>query len=162
ERTRRRLDLQGHRAHRGRRPVRPPPVTGVGDGSGDEAALAALSAGLAPDDVVRLLLRAALDHVEVARSVRLAASSESERLAVLRTAVDRGWRTRRFLDYWASSRWAADAIPVVDALRLEARRRPSRELVVLIERAVGHLVRVLLHADDSNGRIGSLAQDLLD
>ena len=36
------------------------------------------------------------------------------------------------------------------------------ELVVLVERAVGHVVKVILNADDSNGQIGSLARDLLD
>jgi uncharacterized Zn finger protein len=65
------------------------------------------------------------------------------------------------LDYWASSRWAADAAPVVDALRQEAERRQSKELVAVLERATGHLVKVLLTADDSNGEIGSLADDLL-
>jgi hypothetical protein len=128
----------------------------------DEAALTGLIAGLDRDDVDRLLLAAALDHGEVARSVHLAVSDGPDRLQVLRAAVDDGLRTRRSLDYWASSRWAADAAPVVDAIGAEATRQPSRQLVVLVERAIGHLVNVLLHADDSDGQIGSLARDLLD
>ncbi len=123
--------------------------------------LAALIDRLDRDDVAALLLRAALEHDDVARAVRLAAADDRDRLQVLRQAVDSSLRTRRFLDYWASSRWAADAAPVVDALRHEAERQQSKELVALLERGIGHLVKVLLRADDSNGQIGSLAHDLL-
>jgi hypothetical protein len=132
------------------------------DGVEGEAALAALIADLDHQEVVALLRRAAMEHEDVARLVRLAASSDADRLQLLRATVDQGLRTRRFLDYWASSRWAGDAAPVVDALRAEASQRQSRELVVLVERAVGHVVKVILNADDSNGQIGSLARDLLD
>lgn len=132
------------------------------DRVGEEESLARLVAGLDPDEMAGLLVRAALDHDDVARAVRLSASSDADRLRVLRAAVDQGLRTRRFLDYWASSRWAGDAAPIVDALRVEASRRPSRDLVTLIERGVGHLVKVLGHADDSDGAIGTLAQDVLD
>lgn len=38
---------------------------------------------------------------------------------------------------------------------------PSQELVMLIERAVDHVVGVVLHADDSDGLFGGLAADLL-
>jgi hypothetical protein len=38
---------------------------------------------------------------------------------------------------------------------------PSRDLVVLLERALGHVVKVIQYADDSNGTIGDLARDLL-
>lgn len=131
-------------------------------GAQDEAAVADLVASLDAGDVAGLLVRAALDHDDVAQAVRLAAATDVDRLQVLRAAVDGGLRTRRFLDYWASSRWAADAAPVVDALRVEAEQRPSRDLAGLLERAIGHLVKVLMHADDSNGQIGSLAQDLLE
>jgi hypothetical protein len=51
---------------------------------------------------------------------------------------------------------------VVDELRRVAVAAPSRELVLLMERAVGHVVRVILHADDSSGSIGDLARDLLE
>ena len=130
-------------------------------GPSDDEKLAAMIAGLDPDDVADLLVRAALEHDDVARAVRLAAADDGDRLQVLRQAVDGSLRTRRFLDYWASSRWAADAAPVVDALRQEAERQQSKELVALIERGIGHLVKVLLTADDSNGEIGSLAHELL-
>jgi uncharacterized Zn finger protein len=130
-------------------------------GSPEDEDLAALVARLDVDDVAALLVGAALDHDDVARAVRLAAADDTDRLQVLRQAVDASLRTRRFLDYWASSRWAADAAPVVDALRQEVERQQSKELVALLERGIGHLVKVLHTADDSNGEIGSLAHELL-
>ena len=116
------------------------------------------------DDAVarRLLVGAAEWHEDVMRAVRLAAAGESERLAALKAAVDDGLRTRRHLDYWGSSAWARDAAPVVDALAEEVTSAPSAELVVLLQRAVGHLVKVVLSADDSNGMIGDLCRDVLD
>jgi hypothetical protein len=112
--------------------------------------------------VRQLLVAAAERHEAVAQAVRLAAADDDDRLAVLRAAIDDRLRTRRHLDYWASSAWAADAGPVVDALTSEVAARPSRELVVLLQRAAEHLVKVILHADDSDGTIGALASDVLD
>jgi hypothetical protein len=116
------------------------------------------------DDQVarRLLVSAAEWHEDVMRAVRLAAAGESERLSVLKAAVDDGLRTRRHLDYWASSAWARDAAPVVDALADEVAAAPSAELVVLLQRAAGHLVKVIMRADDSDGTIGELCRDVLD
>ena len=51
---------------------------------------------------------------------------------MLRVAVDDRLRTRRHLDCWASTSWALDAAPVVDALAVEVAERPSAELVVLL------------------------------
>ncbi len=114
-------------------------------------------------DVVRSLLTdAAGRNEDVARAVRLAAADPAERIGVLRAEVDRGLRTRRSLDYWESSTWAVEASPVVDALADAVASEPSRELVVLLERSVGHVVKVILRADDSNGMIGDLARQLLD
>jgi hypothetical protein len=115
------------------------------------------------EDVARRLLTGAAERNEdVARSVRLAAASSSERIVVLKAEVDRGLRTRRYLDYWQSSQWAVEASPIVDALGDAVASEPSRELVLLLERAVGHVVKVILRADDSNGMIGDLAGRLLD
>lgn len=115
------------------------------------------------DDTVRQLLVAAAERYEdVAQAVRLATADDDDRLAVLRAAVDDRLRTRRHLDYWASSAWAGDAAPVVDALSSEVAARPSVELVLLLQRAAEHLVKVILHADDSDGMIGSLASDVLE
>ena len=80
----------------------------------------------------------------------------------LRTEIDKGLRTRRFLGYYESRAWAIEAAPVIEAIRRALTEAPSAELVALIERAVGHVVKVILHADDSDGMIGDLARDLLD
>ena len=85
-----------------------------------------------------------------------------EDLAELRFAIDTRLRTRRFLDYWGSSEWASEATPVVDAIEEAVAARPSAELLDLIERAVGHMVKVILRADDSNGEIGNLIAELLE
>ena len=54
------------------------------------------------------------------------------------------------------------AAPSVAAIRDAVASSPSAELVALIERAVGHVVKVILHADDSDGTIGDLARELLE
>lgn len=110
----------------------------------------------------RLLVNAAEWHEDVMRAVRLAAADDGERLAVLKAAVDDGLRTRRNLDYWGSSSWARDAAPVVDALEGEVAGGASPDLIVLLQRAAGHLVKVIMRADDSTGMIGGLARRVLD
>jgi len=112
--------------------------------------------------VRRLLVDAAGRDEETARAVRLAAAGPPERLAVLAAEVDSGLRTRRHLGYWESSEWAGEARPVVAALAEAVEAGASRELVELLQRAVGHVVKVILRADDSNGMIGDLARDLLE
>jgi hypothetical protein len=82
-------------------------------------------------------------------------------LAVLRAEVDRGLRTRRFLPYVESSAWAHGARPIVEELRQRATTSPSAELVELLQRAIGHVVKVIEHADDSDGTIGDLARGCL-
>src|SRR3954471_20909106 len=78
-----------------------------------------------------------------------------------RAEVDRGLRTRRFLDYGESAGWARAAQPIIAELEKAVEAAPSRALVELLQRAVGHVVKVIMHADDSNGTIGDLARDLL-
>ena len=80
----------------------------------------------------------------------------------LRAEIDRGLRTRRFLGYYESREWAIEAAPAVDAVSEAVASSPTPELVLLIERAVGHVVKVILRADDSDGMIGDLARELLD
>ncbi|MBS1846792.1 MAG: hypothetical protein JST73_00800, partial [Actinobacteria bacterium] len=109
----------------------------------------------------RLLLDAARWHTDTARAVELAAAGDADRVAVLKAAVDKSLRTRRFLDYRGSTAWAHDARPVVDALTEEVAAAPTAELVTLLQRAAGHLVKVIMHADDSNGTIGDLCRDVL-
>jgi hypothetical protein len=116
-----------------------------------------------PVEELRAVLLSAVDrHADVERHVRLAAARATGDLAQLRREVDGGLRTRRFLSYRESSEWARAAQPIVEELRETAARAPSNELVLLLQRAVGHIVKVILHADDSNGTIGDLARELLE
>ena len=118
--------------------------------------------GLPPEEL-RKVVRSAVDrHPDVERHVLLAAARSEGDLGELRREVDRGLRTRRFLDYHESSGWARAAQTVLQELRHAADKAPSADLLALVERAVGHVVKVIMHADDSNGTIGDLARELLD
>lgn len=130
--------------------------------SGKDEPIDVLVSRLDDEAARRLLVDAAESHEDVMRSVRLAAADDGDRLTVLKAMVDDGLRTRRHLDYWQSTTWAEDAYPVVDALAEEVATAPSAELVLLLQRAVGHLVKVILRADDSNGMIGDLCEDILE
>ena len=79
----------------------------------------------------------------------------------MRAEVDRGLRTRRFLGYRESAGWARAVRPIVAELENAVDASPSRSLVELLQRAVGHVVKVIMHADDSDGLIGDLARELL-
>jgi hypothetical protein len=136
---------------------------GVSARAGSESQDVGEIVGRLPVEELRAVLLSAVDrHPDVERHVRVAAARATGDLVGLRGEVDRGLRTRRFLGYRESSEWARAAQPIVDELRLVVERAPSRDLVVLLERAVGHVVKVILRADDSNGTIGDLARELLD
>ena len=111
--------------------------------------------------LVEVISTAAERHGDVERVVRLVAARADGDLAALRAAVDQGLRTRRFLDYRESMAWAHAARPVVAELDKVAVGAPSRELVELVQRAIGHVVKVIMHADDSSGLIGDVALELL-
>lgn len=114
------------------------------------------------DELRELVAWAAEWHPDVERRLRLTAARSSGDLRVLRAEVDRGLRTRRFLGYRESVAWAREAHPIVDELERAVESSPSRELVALLERAVGHVVKVIqTRADDSSGMVGDLARDLL-
>lgn len=132
------------------------------DRAGAVADLESAIAALDLDDLRSIVGAAADRHDDVARAVRLAVARDEGDLAQLRAEVDRGLRTRRSLGYRESSGWAIDARPIVRELRDAVVACPSAELVSLVERAVGHVVRVILKADDSDGMIGDLARELLD
>jgi hypothetical protein len=134
----------------------------TGRGGREQRDLRELIRDLSPEVLQEIVASAADRHDDVERHVRLAAARENGDLAELRAEVDRGLRTRRFLGYRESSEWARAARPVVEELRLVAASSPSRDLVVLVERAIGHVVKVIMHADDSNGTIGDLARELLE
>jgi hypothetical protein len=120
-----------------------------------------LIAGLTGEEL-RGVVSAAVDrHADVERQVRLIAARGAGDLAQLRAEVDRGLRTRRFLDYGESAGWARAAQPIVAELEKAVEAAPSRSLVELLQRAVGHVVKAIMHADDSDGLIGDLARELL-
>jgi hypothetical protein len=114
------------------------------------------------EQLVELLVYAAEQDADVARIVRLAAARNDRDLQVLRKEADTAFRTRRFLDYAESMEWARAGAPVVAELERAVRTSPSRELVELLERAIGQVAKVMQHADDSSGLIGDLARELLD
>lgn len=127
-----------------------------------EGDLEALIASLDVEDLRAIVSKAAEHHEEVAGAVRLTASRASGDLRQLRAEIDRGLRAGRFLGYYESRGWAHEAQPIVEEIRNAVRSSPSAELVVLIERAIGRVVKVILHADDSDGLIGDVARKLLD
>jgi hypothetical protein len=121
-----------------------------------------LLAVLEVDELREILGWAVGWHEDVERKVRLRAARAAGDLSALREMVDRGLRTRRFLDWRAGGEWVRNARPIVAELEATAERSPSRELVELLQRAIGHLVKILqTKADDSSGLIGDLARDLL-
>lgn len=128
-----------------------------------EVGLDRLVEQLTADELRAVVAWAAEWHTAVERRVRLTAARSSGDLRALRAEVDRGLRTRRFLGYRESVEWARPARPVVTELDAAVRAGPSRELVELLERGIGHVVKVIqTKADDSWGMVGDLARDLLN
>ena len=114
------------------------------------------------EDLRVIVAKAAECHEDVARAVRLAATRGSGDLSQLKAEIDRGLRTSRYLGYQESRGWAMQARPIVAAISEALGSSLTAELVALIERAIGHVVKVILKADDSDGLIGDLARELLD
>ncbi len=122
-----------------------------------------LIADLTIDELREVVAAASDRHVDVERQVRLLAGRGGVGdPAQLRAEVDRGLRTRRFLGYRESAGWAGAARPIVAELEKAVESSPSHALVELLQRALGHVVQVIMHADDSDGLIGDLARELLD
>ena len=115
-----------------------------------------------PEDLRVIVGKAAERHEDVARALRLVATRKSGDLSQLRAELDRGLRTSRYLGYRESGGWAMQARPIVEAISEAVGSSPTAELVALIERAIGHVVKAILKADDSDGLIGDLARELLD
>ena len=126
-----------------------------------ETPLSELVASLSTQQLREIVSAAVDHHDDVARAVRLVAARATGNLGQLRTEVDRGLRTRRFLGYRESMEWARAARPIVVELEAAVSAAPSGALVELLQRAVGHVVKVIQHADDSAGLIGDLARELL-
>src|SRR5215210_5000265 len=113
-----------------------------------------LIAGMTVDELREVVAAAVDRHGDVERQVRLIAARGAGDLAQLRAEVERGLRTRRFLDYGESAGWARAAQPIIAELENAVEAAPSRSLVELLQRAVGDVVKVIMHADDSDGLIG--------
>src|SRR6188474_871932 len=105
-----------------------------------EAPVEALIAGLAVEELREIVLAAVDRHDDVERQVRLIAARGAGDLAQLRAEVDRALRTRRFLGYRESAGWALGARPILDELEQAVEASPSRALVELLQRAIGHVV----------------------
>src|SRR4051794_27236707 len=97
-------------------------------------------AGLTADELREVVSAAIERHGDVERQVRLIAARGAGDLAQLRAEVDRGLRTRRFLAYRESNGWAMAAQPIVAELESALGAAPSKALVELLQRALGHLV----------------------
>ncbi|MDA8342843.1 MAG: hypothetical protein M0007_11555, partial [Actinomycetota bacterium] len=108
--------------------------------------LDALIEKLEPEDLRAIVGKAADRHEDVARAVRLAATRDSGDLSQLKAEIDRGLRTSRFLGYRESGGWAMQARPIAEAIGEAVDSSPTAELVALIERAIGHVVKVILKA----------------
>jgi uncharacterized Zn finger protein len=133
-------------------------VRSVAGGPDDE--LNVIVERLGDGTVQRLLLDAAARHGDVARTIRLAGATPTDRLTSLRSELD-GLQTRRHLGYRESMEWADDATTVVDEITATAQTAPSRDLLKLVELALNRVVKVIMHADDSSGAIGEVARQLL-
>lgn len=130
--------------------------------AGQSQPIEQLIKSLRQEELAEVVLSAAERHDDVETAVRLVAARSNEDSGVLRSQVDRTLRTRRFLGYWEAMEWARAANPVVAELELAVHTRPSQELVRLLERSVGHVVKVIHHADDSSGLVGDLVRELLE
>jgi hypothetical protein len=137
-------------------------MSGRSSGRRPERPLGDLIASLSKDQLREVVSVAADASPQVERTVRLVAARVAGDVGELRAEVDRALRTRRFLDYRAGLDWARGTRPVVRELERSVDAEPSRELVDVLERAVAHVVRVILNTDDSSGLIGDVARDLLD
>ncbi len=131
-------------------------------GERSETSITELLESLSIEELREVVSAAAERHDDVERTVRLVAGRATGDLGQLRTEVDRGLRTRRFLGYRESMDWARAARPIVAELELAVRTSPSAPLVELLQRGVGHVVKVIGHADDSSGLIGDVVRQLLD
>ena len=82
-------------------------------------------------------------------------------LSALRPLVD-GLRTRRFLDWRAADRHGQSAYQVADELKAALSPTTAAELLPLVERAIGHLLKVISRSDDSSGIQGGATRELFD
>jgi uncharacterized Zn finger protein len=119
-------------------------------------------AGLDADELRDLLREAAAQIPEVADLVHRAYIASSDDLTALRREVEDALTPRRrFYEYGQANRYAREADPLLHLL-VERARRPSEELLEVVERALALTVRTILRSDDSSGAQGDQVARLLD
>lgn len=117
---------------------------------------------LPADRLVDLVLDLVRGDRTLERRVRLALPPADAGLAVLRAEVDEVLRSRRSLGYRATTEYAEEAQAVVAALDRAADGPAEAEVVPVVERALGHVIKLLLRGDDSAGAVGDVAVHLLE
>ena len=117
---------------------------------------------LPADQLVDLVLDLVRGDRTLERRVRLALPESGAGAAGLRAEVDEVLRTRRFLDYREMIGYAHEAQDVVAALDRAAQGPAATEVVPVVERALAHVVKLLLRGDDSAGAVGDVAVRLLE
>ena len=116
---------------------------------------------LSQEQLVDLLLTLTRSDPELERQVRRALKAQSAVVSELAQAVQEVLRTRRYLDYREMIEYAQEARPLVDALAEAAEGPEAAQLVPVVEKAVGHVLKALLNGDDSSGAGGDVALELL-
>ncbi|MHB1172401.1 MAG: SWIM zinc finger family protein [Lacisediminihabitans sp.] len=90
------------------------------------------------------------------------ASLAAGSLAAAQKRILSAFRTRRELYRWSAvSEYASVAYAAVDELREAAGVWGAAALIPTVQKAIASTVRVILRADDSNGVIGTVIDDLL-
>ena len=117
---------------------------------------------LPPDRLVDLVLDLVRGDRALERRVRLALPPSDAGVAALRAEVDEVLRTRRYLDYRAMIAYADEAQEVVALLQQAADGPAAAAVLPVVERALDHVVKLLLRGDDSAGAVGDVAVQLMD
>ena len=92
----------------------------------------------------------------------MAGSGPAGRLEALRITVETELYVDDYLDYRDSEDWADDAQPVVAALSNEIDANPSRELLEIVQDAIGRSVEAIQRGDDSSGSLGDVMEQFLE
>ena len=117
---------------------------------------------LPPDRLVDLVLDLVRADPALGRRVLLALPPSDAGVTALRAEVDDVLRSRRYLDYRAMIEYAHEAQEVVAALQQAADGPAATAVVPVVERALGHVVKLLLRGDDSAGAVGDVAAQLME
>lgn len=138
--------------------VRPEPEPDAPDAI---APLAEWLSKLGVDDLMATLDELDRTHPEAVEMLaRLQAKASGDVSAY--TGLVESLHTRRYLDWRAANEHGDEAHAVVDELASALTPATAAVLLPLLERAFGHMVKVILRSDDSSGIQSSAARRLLD